>query len=76
MLKTGKHSICSFDFFQKVILFGVLPMARHRCNISTEGAVLPGPEMETGRVDGHRSRRPAGRVAGLVEILRPAGQAG
>ena len=28
--------------------------------------------METGRVDRHRSVRPAGRV----EILRPAGQAG
>ena len=34
------------------------------------------PEMETGRVDWHRSGRPAGRVAGRVEILRPAGQAG
>ena len=33
-------------------------------------------EMETGRVDRHRSGRPAGRVAGRVEILRPAGQAG
>ena len=33
-------------------------------------------EMETGRVDRQRSGRPAGRVAGLVEILRPAGQAG
>ena len=33
-------------------------------------------EMETGRVDRHRSGRPAGRVAGWVEILRPAGQAG
>ena len=32
--------------------------------------------METGRVDRHRSGRPAGRVAGRVEILRPAGQAG
>ena len=32
--------------------------------------------METGRVDQHRSGRPAGRVAGRVEILRPAGQAG
>ena len=28
--------------------------------------------METGRVDRHRSGRPAGRV----EILRPAGEAG
>ena len=35
----------------------------------------PGAEMETGRVDRHRSSRPAGRVAGRVEILRPAGQA-
>ena len=26
--------------------------------------------------DGNRSGRPAGRVAGLVEILRSAGQAG
>ena len=34
------------------------------------------PEMETGRVDRHRSGRLAGRVAGRVEILRPAGQAG
>ena len=34
------------------------------------------PEMETGQVDRHRSGRPAGRVAGRVEILRPAGQAG
>ena len=34
------------------------------------------PEMETGRVDRHRSGRPASRVAGRVEILRPAGQAG
>ena len=33
-------------------------------------------EMETGRVDWHRSGRPAGRVAGGVKILRPAGQAG
>ena len=33
-------------------------------------------EMETGRVNRHRSGRPAGRVAGRVEILRPAGQAG
>ena len=33
-------------------------------------------EMETGRVNRHRSDRPAGRVAGRVEILRPAGQAG
>ena len=32
--------------------------------------------METGRVDRHRSSRPAGRVAGRVEILRPAGEAG
>ena len=31
--------------------------------------------METGWVDRHRSGRPAGRVAGRVEILRPAGQA-
>ena len=30
------------------------------------------PEMETGRVDRHRSSRQAGRI----EILRPAGQAG
>ena len=35
-----------------------------------------GPEMETGRVNRHRSGRPAGRVAGRVEILRPAGQTG
>ena len=35
-----------------------------------------GAGMETGRVDRHRSGRPAGRVAGRVEILRPAGQAG
>ena len=35
-----------------------------------------GPEMKTDRVDRHRSRRPAGRVAGWVEILRPASQAG
>ena len=35
-----------------------------------------GPEMETGRGNRHRSGRPAGRVAGRVEILRPAGQAG
>ena len=34
------------------------------------------PEMETGRVDRHRSGRPAGRVAGRVEIFRLAGQAG
>ena len=33
-------------------------------------------EMETGRVDRHRLGRPAGRVAGRVKILRPAGQAG
>ena len=33
-------------------------------------------EMETGRVDRHRSGRPAGWVAGRVEILRRAGQAG
>ena len=33
-------------------------------------------EMETSRVDRHRSGRPAGRVAGRLEILRPAGQAG
>ena len=33
-------------------------------------------EMETGLVYWHRSGWPAGRVAGLVEILRPAGQAG
>ena len=33
-------------------------------------------EMETGQVDRHRSGRPAGRVAGRVEILRPACQAG
>ena len=26
--------------------------------------------------DGNRSNRPAGRVTGRVEILRPAGQAG
>ena len=32
--------------------------------------------METGPVDWHRSGRPAGRVTGRVEILRPAGQAG
>ena len=32
--------------------------------------------METGRVDRHRSGRPAGWVTGRVEILRPAGQAG
>ena len=32
--------------------------------------------METGRVDRHRSGWPAGRVAGRVEILRPAGEAG
>ena len=32
-------------------------------------------EMETGRVDRHRSGRQAGRVNGRVEILRPAGQA-
>ena len=34
------------------------------------------PEMETGHVDWHRSGRPAGRITGRVEILRPAGQAG
>ena len=34
------------------------------------------PEMETDRVDRHRSGRPAGRVAGRVEILPLAGQAG
>ena len=33
-------------------------------------------EMETGRVDRHRLSRRVGRVAGRVEILRPAGQAG
>ena len=33
-------------------------------------------EMETGQVDRHRSGRPAGRVTGWVEILRPTGQAG
>ena len=38
--------------------------------------VLRTSEMETGRVNRHRSDRPAGRVAGRVEILRPAGQAG
>ena len=32
--------------------------------------------METGQVDLHRSGRPAGRVAGRVEILRLAGQVG
>ena len=32
--------------------------------------------MEIGRVDRHWSGRPAGLVAGRVEILRPAGQAG
>ena len=32
--------------------------------------------METDRLDRHRSGRPAGRVAGQVEILQPAGQAG
>ena len=41
---------------------------------------LHASEMETGRVNRHRSGRPAGRVArrvaGRVEILRPAGQAG
>ena len=31
--------------------------------------------MDTSRVDRHRSGQPAGRVAGRVEILRPAGQA-
>ena len=34
------------------------------------------PEMEIGWVDRHWSGQPAGRVAGRVEILRPAGQAG
>ena len=33
-------------------------------------------EMETGQVDRHRSGRPAGRVAGRFDNLRPAGQAG
>ena len=37
---------------------------------------IPRPEMETGLVDRHRSGRPTGRVAGRVEILSPAGQAG
>ena len=32
--------------------------------------------METDRVDRHWSGQPAGRVAGRIEILRPAGQAG
>ena len=34
------------------------------------------PEMETGRIDRHRSSRPAVRVSGRVEVLRPDGQAG
>ena len=38
--------------------------------------MIPVAEMETGRVDRHRSGRPAGRVAVRVEILLPAGQAG
>ena len=36
----------------------------------------PAGSTGTGRVDRHRSGRPAGRVAGRVQILRPAGQAG
>ena len=34
------------------------------------------PELETGWVNRHRSGRPADQVAGRVEILRLAGQAG
>ena len=33
-------------------------------------------EMATGRVDRHRLGRPASRVTGRLEILRPVGQAG
>ena len=49
-------------------------------NLSKRGGLPVGSdspstsEMETGRVDRHRSGRPTARVAGRVEILRPAGQ--
>ena len=47
-----------------------------KINLANIDCVHPVPEMETGRVDRHLSGRPAGRVAGRVEILRPAGQVG
>ena len=44
--------------------------------ISVEIYAVPSiSEMETGRVDRHQLGRPAGWVAGWVEILRPVGQA-
>ena len=44
--------------------------------LETQDCQWYGAEMETGRVDRLRSGRRAGRVAGRVEILRPASQAG
>ena len=42
----------------------------------TENVFLITKLISTHSSDGNRSGRPAGRVTGLVEILRPSGQAG